>query len=127
MYVAYTIWGILVKLKFQGSQSDDEDAPSSNTNDNSNNGITTVQNEDGSIQGGFLDELLELYLTWYFLAYAIIPLTEKNIQAISSHGLMTLEGYLSNSNEVKFQQAVPENAAKILLQVCFIFFTLRHS
>jgi hypothetical protein len=60
MYVAYTIRGILVKLKFQGSQSDDEDAPSSNTNDNSNNGITTVQNEDGSIQGGFLVELLEL-------------------------------------------------------------------
>lgn len=51
------------------------------------------------------------------LAYAIIPLTEKNIQAISSHGLMTLEGYLSNSNEITLQQAIPENAAKILLQV----------
>jgi len=51
------------------------------------------------------------------LAYAIIPLTEKNIQAISSHGLMALEGYLSNSNEVKLHQEIPENAAKILLQV----------
>jgi hypothetical protein len=51
MYVANASTRILVNLKFQGSQSDDEDAPSSNTNENSN-GITTVQNEDGSIQGG---------------------------------------------------------------------------
>lgn len=39
---------------------------------------------------------------------------------------MTLEGYLSNSNEIKLQQAVPENAAKILLQVCsYLFFTYK--
>jgi hypothetical protein len=66
MYVANTIRGILVNLKFQGSQSDDEDAPSSNTNENSNNGITTVQNEDGSIQGKIWMNYLNFALLGFF-------------------------------------------------------------
>lgn len=53
MYVANKFCRLLVKLNFQGSQSDDEDTPCSNTNENSSNGITTVQSEDGSIQGGW--------------------------------------------------------------------------
>ncbi|XP_059474846.1 uncharacterized protein LOC132196309 [Neocloeon triangulifer] len=88
------------KRASNGNESDEEDAPNSHTNDENGVDPTTLPSEDGSIQ-----------------AYAIIPLTEKNIQAISSHGLMTLEGYLSNSSEVKLQQEIPENAAKILLQL----------
>jgi hypothetical protein len=55
-------------------------------------------------------------------AYAIIPLTERNIAAISSHGSMPVQGFLSS--DLPAQQGndaeIGSNSttSQIFLQVC---------
>ncbi|CAB3365125.1 Hypothetical predicted protein [Cloeon dipterum] len=88
------------KATNNGNTTDDEDTPSAQASDEYGASVTSISAEDGSVQ-----------------AYAIIPLTEKNIQTISAHGVMTIKGYLSNSNEIRLQQEIPEHAAKIMLQL----------
>ncbi|KAF4527700.1 hypothetical protein B566_EDAN016367 [Ephemera danica] len=71
-----TVLAVSPHLTRQDSGSDDEQ-----TDDLGNHlKVTNLRSEDGTIQ-----------------AYAIIPLTERNIAAIASHGNMAVEGYITEN------------------------------